>query len=124
MKYEEAAYAKLNLCLDVTGLLPDGYHSLRGIMQSVSFHDDVVLEPGGEGWCMSPEGAAAYRAEIARLKTAYADRIRIFCGVEQDLCSETGTEEYDYVIGAVHCLSKDGKYVSENLDVPPELNIK
>ena len=55
MKYEESAYAKLNLCLDVTGLLPNGYHSLRGIMQSVSFHDDVVLEPGGEEWVVNSD---------------------------------------------------------------------
>lgn len=46
----ERAFAKLNLCLDVTERLPDGYHGVRGIMQSVDFGDDVVLEPGGTGW--------------------------------------------------------------------------
>jgi len=37
------AYAKLNLTLDITGVLPDGYHSLDMIMQSVSLCDTVTL---------------------------------------------------------------------------------
>jgi 4-diphosphocytidyl-2-C-methyl-D-erythritol kinase len=50
MSLTEAAWAKLNLCLDVTEKLPDGYHGVRGIMQSTDFHDDVTLEPGEGGW--------------------------------------------------------------------------
>lgn len=46
----ERAFAKLNLCLDVTEKLPDGYHAVRGIMQSIDFGDDVWLEAGGESW--------------------------------------------------------------------------
>ena len=38
------AYAKINLTLDITGLLNDGYHSISTIMQSVSLHDTVTLE--------------------------------------------------------------------------------
>ena len=47
---KERSYAKLNLTLDVTGLLPGGYHSLRGIMQSTDFGDELVIEPGGGEW--------------------------------------------------------------------------
>ncbi len=50
MKYEEKAWAKLNLCLEVTGKLPDGYHAVRGVMQSTDFHDDVILEEGAGEW--------------------------------------------------------------------------
>lgn len=46
----ERAFAKLNLCLDVTEKLPDGYHNVRGIMQSIDFGDDVSLECGGGEW--------------------------------------------------------------------------
>lgn len=35
-------------------------------------------------WCMTEDGAALYRAEIARLREKYRDKIRIYCGVEQD----------------------------------------
>jgi len=37
------AYAKLNLTLDITGVLPDGYHSVDMIMQSISLCDIVTL---------------------------------------------------------------------------------
>lgn len=73
MKYEEAAYAKLNLCLDVTEKLPDGYHAVRGVMQSVDYHDDVVLEPGGGEWLVRsdlsylPTGATNLAARAAVL---------------------------------------------------------
>ncbi len=50
MTFEEKAFAKLNLCLDVGGKLPDGYHSVRGVMQSTDFCDEVSLTPGEAGW--------------------------------------------------------------------------
>ena len=39
----QKAYAKINLTLDVTGILPNGYHSLRTIMQTISLHDTVTV---------------------------------------------------------------------------------
>ena len=38
------AYAKINLSLDLTGILPDGYHALNTVMQSVSLYDTVTVE--------------------------------------------------------------------------------
>lgn len=38
------AAAKINLMLDVTGILPNGYHSLFMIMQSVSCYDTVRVD--------------------------------------------------------------------------------
>lgn len=35
------AYAKINLTLDLTARLPNGYHSLFTVMQTVSLHDTV-----------------------------------------------------------------------------------
>lgn len=37
------AYAKLNLSLDITGVRPDGYHTLEMVMQSVDLYDTVTL---------------------------------------------------------------------------------
>ena len=61
-------------------------------------------------WCMSSAGTAAYRAEVSRLREAYAGRMKVLCGVEQDYYSEEPTQGYDYVIGSVHYLRAKGEY--------------
>ncbi len=38
------AYAKINLSLDVTGILPNGYHNVSMVMQSVGLCDIVSVE--------------------------------------------------------------------------------
>ena len=38
------AYAKINLFLDITGVLPNGYHSLNNIMQQIELHDEVTIK--------------------------------------------------------------------------------
>lgn len=47
-KVFEKAYAKINLTLDVTGKLPNGYHSVKMVMQSIELHDDIILSQGTE----------------------------------------------------------------------------
>ena len=37
------AFAKINLCLDILGKRPDGYHELRTIFQTLSLHDKLLL---------------------------------------------------------------------------------
>ena len=39
------AYAKVNLDLRVVGLLPDGYHNVRTVLQSLSLHDTLTFTP-------------------------------------------------------------------------------
>ena len=46
---KKSAYAKINLHLDITGIMPDGYHSVNNIMQSVSLCDTVTLVPRDDG---------------------------------------------------------------------------
>ncbi len=41
----ERAYAKINLHLDITGRMPDGYHGVQTVMQTVSICDEVTLIP-------------------------------------------------------------------------------
>ena len=45
------AYAKVNLALDVLGLLENGYHELDMIMHQIELHDDVTVkwEPDDSG---------------------------------------------------------------------------
>ena len=40
----EAAYAKVNLTLDVGSKRPDGYHDITSIMQAVTVRDDIEID--------------------------------------------------------------------------------
>ena len=54
--------AKINLALDVTGKLPNGYHSLESVFQTVGLYDEVSVEltDGGiELTCEVPEEFAS-----------------------------------------------------------------
>ncbi len=44
MKSTVKAYAKVNLFLDITGRLENGYHTLNTVMQQVDLHDIVTVE--------------------------------------------------------------------------------
>ncbi len=43
-------YAKVNLSLDILSKMPDGYHEMKMIMQTVSLCDDIKIS------CRSGEG--------------------------------------------------------------------
>ena len=62
------AHAKINLCLDLTGAAPNGYHLIDTIMHSVSLCDVVTLELTGsrniEIFC-SNNSAPADKSNIA-----------------------------------------------------------
>ena len=62
-------------------------------------------------WTMSEAGTAAYIGEIRRLQEKYRDRIRLYLGIEYDICSDLDTSPFDYVIGSVHYLYRDGCYL-------------
>ena len=49
MTVVEKAYAKINLHLDITGIMENGYHSVNTIMQSVSLYDTVTLSTRNDG---------------------------------------------------------------------------
>ena len=63
-------------------------------------------------WCMTEESALCYREEVTRLKEKYKGKIRIYCGIEQDYFSEASVSEYDFVIGSVHYVKKNGCYLA------------
>lgn len=42
---KERAYAKINMCLDVAGIRPDGYHDLKMIMVPIDFYDLLEMNP-------------------------------------------------------------------------------
>ena len=48
-QYDIKAYAKINLGLDVVQELPNGYHEVRMIMQTVGIYDELTLEKTDAG---------------------------------------------------------------------------
>jgi histidinol-phosphatase (PHP family) len=61
-----------------------------------------------EDCCMSEQGTEEYVLEIHRLQNLYRDRIRILCGIERDALSKKLSHTFDYSIGSVHYIEKDG----------------
>ena len=83
----------------------------------LGFSDHSYLD-FDDTWTMTPESEPAYKAEILRLKEAYKDQISIKLGVELDTYTkDMDLSDYDYVIGAVHCVFKDGHYIPVDLAV-------
>ncbi|MGC2872153.1 histidinol-phosphatase [Ihubacter sp. rT4E-8] len=63
-------------------------------------------------FCMSKENTIAYRQEVLRLKKKYQKEIHIYLGVEMDYYGEKDEYPYDFVIGSVHGVEKDGQILS------------
>ena len=75
---------------------------------TLGFSGHAQMIGHGERWCMSETGTQAYRAAVRAIARERADEIEIALGVEQDIFAISSTEGYDYVIGAVHMVRKDG----------------
>ena len=65
-----------------------------------------------ERYCMSEEGTKKYIAEITRLKEAYKEQIEILCGLEADYFAIVNKSDFDFIIGSVHYVLKNGKFYS------------
>ncbi|MBQ6065335.1 MAG: 4-(cytidine 5'-diphospho)-2-C-methyl-D-erythritol kinase [Clostridia bacterium] len=78
MKTEQKAPAKINLTLDIASVLPDGYHSIFTVMQTVDLCDTVTVETADGGVTLTcTEGAipcdernTAYKAAALFRKAA------------------------------------------------------
>ena len=63
-----------------------------------------------ESYCMSKEKTLEYKEEIARLKEKYKEKLKIYCGLEVDYFSDADTTGFDFLIGSVHYIEKNGTY--------------
>lgn len=79
-------------------------------MTEIGFSDHSHLSMDVD-WTMKREDYDSYRREIRRLKENYADKISILCGIERDIDSDDRNEKFDYVIGSVHMLQKNGVWI-------------
>lgn len=74
-------------------------------------------------YCMTCEGTKLYRQEISELKKKYP-QINILSGIERDYYTSED-DEYDYVIGSLHYVEKDGIFMDvDNTAEMTENNVK
>lgn len=83
---------------------------------SLGFSGHSYMSYGKKGISMTQEGTPLYKAEIARLKEKYKDKIDIFCGLEFDQYSEDDRKGYDYIIGTNHYLKLGEEYIGFDRD--------
>ena len=80
------ANAKINLFLEITGKMPNGYHEVDTVMQSVSLADFIEMEliPKGEGIklsCNVPAVPVDERNIAYKTAKAYLEATKADCGV-------------------------------------------
>ena len=76
--------------------------------------------PFDESYCMSDEETKKYIDEINGLKRSNDSSTEVYLGLEKDRFSDVNdTSDFDYVIGSVHYVLKDGCYLP--VDESPEL---
>ncbi len=97
-KLSVKANAKINLTLNITGRLPNGYHTLRSIMQSISLHDVVTVEKTSSaeievicgGGIPSGEQNIAYKAAREFFRFADIADKGVKISIEKHIPSEAG----------------------------------
>ncbi len=63
-----------------------------------------------QSYCIKRSRIPDYLKTVANLKSKYKDKIRVLCGIEQDMHSPLPTNSYDYVIGSLHYVNTiDGR---------------
>ena len=94
--------------------------AIRAGCASLGFSEHSPLGPGADpdGWSMAASDVAAYRAELLRLRERYRGELDIFLGLEQDFDSPAPEGDWDYLIGSVHSVRADGRFLS--VDESPE----
>ncbi len=76
--------------------------------ESIGFSGHAYT-PKDTSYCMTEENTINYHMEIDRLKTKYRDKIKIYKGIEADLYSSYEACDFDYTIGSVHYIEKNGE---------------
>jgi len=79
-------------------------------VQEIGFSDHSYTA-FDDSYCMKKEDIEKYKSEIKKLKEEYKDKISIKLGIEQDYFSSENTDDYEYVIGSVHYIFVDGRYI-------------
>ncbi len=67
--------------------------------------------PFDESYCIATAVMPHYFNEVQQLKKKYKNKIQVLCGIEQDYYAEKPRLAFDYSIGSVHYVLKNGEYI-------------
>ena len=103
--------------LHVHTMFSDGIHSpeeyvlaaMEKGMEKIGFSDHSYT-PFDESYCIKKDKTDEYIRTVNGLKEKYKGKIEILCGIEWDAFGEGDISAFDYTIGSVHYLLKDGIY--------------
>ncbi len=98
-EYTLSANAKVNLTLDVTGRLENGYHLLEMVMQSISLHDTVIVKKNDCG------------------------QIRLTCSVPEIPCDERNIAWRSAVSFLEHCGINEGVDIHIEKRIPSQAGL-
>lgn len=70
-----------------------------------------------EDWCVSESNMSSYFDTLSKLKEEYADKIKLYIGIEQDVLSRKYDFDFDYLIGSVHRIDCGGKFYAVDATV-------
>lgn len=104
--------------LHIHSTYSDGLNSIEDIIKSaidkgfeavgISDHSYTSFDLS---YCMKITEYRKYIDELNFLKEKYNDKIKIYCGIEQDFYSDAKTQDFDYIIGSVHYLKIENTYI-------------
>ncbi len=104
--------------LHIHSTYSDGVNSIEEIIKSAidkGFEfvgiSDHSFTPFDLSYCMKRTDYSKYIGEINYLKEKFKDKIKIYCGIEQDFFSDEDTSDFDYTIGSVHYIRIDDIYI-------------
>lgn len=62
-------------------------------------------------YCIKEDKVDEYINVVNFLKEKYKDRIKIYCGVEKDYYSDCNLSKFDYSLGSVHYVQRNGVFL-------------
>ncbi len=104
----------------------DGADSPQALAETAYSSGFSALGFSGHAWsypdrtyAMDEENLAGYIYDVNLLKAEYRGKMEVYLGIERDYYSPHGAEVYDYIIGSVHNVERNGEFYS--VDNSPEL---
>lgn len=106
--------------------LCDGKDSIEDIVKtavksrfdSLGFSSHSFV-PFDDDYCLNDKTLPVYIDSVNEMKVKYKDVLNIYLGLEQDFFSAPPKGKFDFIIGSVHYVKKNGEYIP--LDISEEL---